>query len=243
MLKQLSDRVWIDPPGRWGEIRPAVGVLRTTTQTVLVDPGNSPTHARRLQADLTRLGLPPVTLAIYTHHHWDHVFGACVFGVPVLAHALCRDLLARQAGCPLGEHFVAAEMERDARLRPSYTALLQAMKGAWGSFHIVVPTLTFENEHTVRVDDLELRLRHVGGAHAPDSIVVEVPQERVTFIGDCYYGAPAASGRAASLRDSAGMLLGLLEESDTTYVDGHTFPLRRRVWLTALLRLMKAVPN
>jgi glyoxylase-like metal-dependent hydrolase (beta-lactamase superfamily II) len=220
-----------------------VGVIRAAGQSVLVDPGNSPAQARRLQAEMACLGLPPAGLAIYTHHHWDHVFGACVFGMPVLAHVLCRDLLAQQAAWPWSERFVAAEIERDARLRVSYTALLRAMPGTWDGFHIVVPTLTFEQEHILRVDDIELRLHHLGGAHAPDSIIVDVPQERIAFIGDCYYGPPASAGSSLLLRDSAEMLLALMQECDakTIYVDGHTFPFRRANWLTGLLRLVRAV--
>jgi glyoxylase-like metal-dependent hydrolase (beta-lactamase superfamily II) len=244
MLRQISAHVWVDPPGRGrGEIRPTVGVICSAAQTVLVDPCNSPNYARRLQSELERLGFPPIRLAIYTHHHWDHVFGACAFGVPVVAHALCRDLLSHQATKPWGEAFVRAEMERAPRLRVSYTALLRAMAGTWDGFHIVVPMRAFTGTEVLPLDDLRLELRHVGGAHAPDSIIVRVPGERVAFIGDCFYGAAASGGQRSSMRDSLAMLLSLLEEDMGTYIDGHTVRLRRTRWLTATLRLLLRVWN
>jgi glyoxylase-like metal-dependent hydrolase (beta-lactamase superfamily II) len=239
MLKQISDRIWIDPPGgRNGEIRPTVGVIRAENQTVLVDPGNSPAHARRLKSEITRLGLPPVSIAIYTHHHWDHVFGASVFGVPVLAHELCRELLTQQAAYPWSDVFLVRAMEDDPRLRMSYTALRRAMATCWREFQVIVPTLTFADQYSLHVDDLELQLQHVGGNHAPDSIIIDVLQEHVTFIGDCYYRAPASSGGRSSLRDSIGMLLALLaKQKNNLYIDGHMVPLRSSPWIRSTLRV------
>lgn len=243
MLKQISDRVWIAPPGRQkGEIRPTVGVIRAGTNTVLVDPGNSPTHARRVKSEITRLGLPPVSLAVYTHHHWDHVFGASVFGVPILAHELCHELLTQQAAYPWSDAFLIRAMEDDPRLRISYTALGRAMASCWNELQVIIPTLTFADQYSLQVDDLELQLQHVGGEHAPDSIIIEVLQEHVTFIGDCYYGAPASSGGRSSLRDSIRMLLALLaKQKNNLLIDGHTFPLRSSWWIRGFLRLFSHV--
>ena len=100
-FQQIAERVWIfprDPDNN--KIQPNVGMICTPTQTILVDGGNSPRHARRIQTALAQLSAPPISYVIYTHHHWDHVFGASVFGAPAIAHDLCRKLLIEAAAKP-----------------------------------------------------------------------------------------------------------------------------------------------
>jgi glyoxylase-like metal-dependent hydrolase (beta-lactamase superfamily II) len=93
-LTQLSDNVWLWPGYREpaGE-GAAVGVIAGQGETVLVDAGNSPRVARQLKEALSQAGLPRVSRIIYTHHHWDHVYGACEFDAPVVAHVVCREIL------------------------------------------------------------------------------------------------------------------------------------------------------
>ncbi|MQA96922.1 MAG: hypothetical protein GEV11_20595 [Streptosporangiales bacterium] len=55
---------------------------------------------------------------------------------------------------------------------------------------IVPLETTFDTELTLDVDGVEVWLRHVGGPHTAESIVVGVPGERVLFLGDCYFPPP-----------------------------------------------------
>ena len=79
-LIQVAQNVWIFPrdedPNRF---QPNVGVIVGGGQTILVDGGNSPRHARRVLLALHDVNAPPVSYVIYTHSHWDHVFGTMVF--------------------------------------------------------------------------------------------------------------------------------------------------------------------
>ena len=90
-LIQVAQNVWIFPrdedPNR---LQPNVGVIVADGHTVLVDAGNSPRHARRILLALDDVKAPPISHVIYTHSHWDHVFGAMVVGAPDMAHELCR---------------------------------------------------------------------------------------------------------------------------------------------------------
>ncbi|MBQ0896706.1 MBL fold metallo-hydrolase [Micromonospora sp. U56] len=75
----LAGRVWLHPgdPDP-GTIQPSVALITDERGGVLVDVGHSPGHARKIRAALTAAGLPEPRWLVYTHHHWDHVWGACV---------------------------------------------------------------------------------------------------------------------------------------------------------------------
>ena len=91
---QLAENIWLWPHNPdFNAVQSSVGVIVDKNETVLVDTGNSPNLARKIKGELKRHGFPAVSRIIYTHHHWDHVSGACEFQVPVVAHTKCRAIL------------------------------------------------------------------------------------------------------------------------------------------------------
>ncbi|MEW5986523.1 MAG: MBL fold metallo-hydrolase [Chloroflexota bacterium] len=229
VLRRVTDNVWIFP-GDTRQDRPNVGVICTPTQTILVDAGNSPHHARDVVAALMEMGAPPVSQVIYTHHHWDHVFGASELDVPAVAHHLCRDILTRGAAEPWSAAYLERKMEEFPQWAGSYRAMGRAVQN-WAEFRIVVPSITFDQFHRLQLDDLTLEMKHVGGQHAADSIIVYVRERGVIFLGDCYYGSTTHNNGA-----EWAILEPLLDEAAEWFVDGHRRPLRR----AELLRLRTA---
>jgi glyoxylase-like metal-dependent hydrolase (beta-lactamase superfamily II) len=176
------------------------------------------------------------------HNHWDHIFGACIFSVPVLAHELCCNILTEQASYPWSDEFVTRAMERNPQLKVSCIPLQRAMSHSWNEFQIIIPRISFSSQYSLQFDDVQLDLIHVGGEHAPDSIIIEVVQEHVTFIGDCYYGAPASSGKRSSIFASTKTLMSsLARQKNNLYIDGHMFPLRSSWWLRGLLQMFSSL--
>lgn len=229
-LQPVAERVWIFPrdpdPNK---IQPNVGIICTPTQTVLVDGGNSPRHARRILTTLAQMSAPPVSYVIYTHHHWDHVFGASVFGAPAIAHELCRKLLIETAARPWSYAYLQEEMRRNPLRENALIALGRAIDD-WRSFRILIPTITFMHKLSLYLDGLTLELEHVDGRHAADSVVVCVQEAGVLFTGDCYYPAPLHLREGDDMLDDA-MIESLAEESVNIYVDGHGNPLSRTEFL------------
>ena len=186
-LIRLAENVWLWPHDpSFNAIQSSVGVLIGENGSVLVDAGNSPELARRIRHELAQSGLPPVSHIIYTHHHWDHTYGACEFQVPVLSHSMCKTILADEAHKPWGPEYLLQEIERNPLLRASYGARMRAIRD-WATFRIIIPDVVFESLMTIKLGQINIELQHVGGQHAEDSIVVKVPSARVMFLGDCYY--------------------------------------------------------
>lgn len=225
-LVQIAPNVYIFPRDENPErVQPNVGIIVAGRQTVLIDAGNSPRHARRIMIALDDIQAPPVRQIMYTHSHWDHVFGAMVFGAPAAAHELCRKQLAELSSKPWSHSYVQEEIQRS----PAREAALRAMSRAvedWRNFRVVQPEVIFSQSLTLYFEGVTLELEHVGGAHAPDSVVARLPEQRVLFLGDCYYLPPLHLRRPEDTLDFA-MLRRLVSDAYDWYIDSHGQPMSR----------------
>src|SRR5687767_12620029 len=233
-LKQLTEHAWFLPhdPDK-NAVQSSIGVVTTQNKSILIDAGNGPRLARKLRTELIRNNLPPVSRIIYTHHHWDHVYGACEFDVLATAHKLCKAILEEESKKPWGIEYLREEIKREPKLTVSYNARAKSIED-WKAFRIVVPEDVFETEKVIYLDRLSIELVHVGGEHAEDSIVVKIPQEKVMFIGDCYYPPPAHLRKPDSA-PSLEMLRTLQNDAYDLYVEGHAKPFTR----TGLLKFLR----
>ena len=222
-LIQLTEHTWLLPhhPDP-NAVQSSIGVITAGNESLLVDAGNSPRLARKLKAELARCNLPPVSRLIYTHHHWDHVYGACEFEVPITAHIICQAILEEESQQPWGIEYLNEEIRRNPELAVSYEARLNSIDD-WESFRIVVPEEVFESEKLIHSGGLTIELEHVGGEHSEDSIIVKVPQDGVMFIGDCYYPPPLHLRKPDS-GPSPDMLRRLQKSACKLYVEGHDKP-------------------
>lgn len=232
-FQQVTDHVWFYPHNPDSDsIQPGVGAIITGSETVLVDAGSGPPHAREMQAALLKLNAPPVKWVIYTHYHWDHTFGAQVWsGSTVIAHSDCRTQLLERYG---GQPWSPLRVEEEARQQPVLEAALNASLraiGDWQDFQLIVPHLTFSGSLSLMLDDLTVTLRHIGGQHAPDSITVLA--DEVLFLGDCYYLPPLTVRQPDDTLDYA-MMKDLLAENAAYYIAGHSRP-RSRAEFAGLL--------
>lgn len=222
-LTQLTEHTWLLPhhpdPNM---VQSSIGVITNRAESLLVDACNSPRLARKLQTELARCKLPPVSRIIYTHHHWDHIYGACEFSVPVTAHVLCQAILEEESKRPWGIDYLSEEMARNPKLAVSYQARANAIDD-WTAFRIIVPQDIFETDKSISFGELAIELEHVGGDHAEDSIIVKVPEDRVMFIGDCYYPPPLHL-RQPDSGPSLDMLRRLQKSGYHLFVEGHDQP-------------------
>jgi glyoxylase-like metal-dependent hydrolase (beta-lactamase superfamily II) len=220
-LQHVNGRVWLYPHDPDPDaIRPSVAVIADDRGSVLVDAGNSPAHAREIQQAIAAAGLPAPTTLVYTHHHWDHTWGAVAWeGVEIVAHASATKILTAEAERPWSHQYLRDQVAQNPKLGPSFHARALAMPD-WDGFAVVPPHRTFE-------ETLEpasgVRVRHVGGRHAPDSVVVVVPDSGVMLLGDCFYPPPFHL-RADGDELDFGMVKRLLAERHAWYVDAHSEP-------------------
>jgi len=225
-FERITDRVWYWPPHRNPlRVEASIGVVCGDDGALMVDAGNSPELSSQVKDAMRRRGFPPVTYIAYTHHHWDHVYGACVFNATVIAHTSCKEFLLEEAKKPWGLEFLQEEIKRNPKLKVSCNARKRVIKD-WETFQIIPPHKVFKHSSTLNLGNLSVELQHVGGNHAEDSFVVKVPSEGVMFLGDCYYPPPLHL-RGADVSISVSMLASLEDEAYSFYIDGHSEPVTR----------------
>jgi glyoxylase-like metal-dependent hydrolase (beta-lactamase superfamily II) len=232
-LVRLTDDVWIWPhdpdPAR---VQACVGIVAGRGASLIVDAGHSPDLARQVKASMLREGLPEPTLLTYTHHHWDHVWGACAWNVPVVAHKLCAEALRAEAAKPWSSEFLRSEVSRNPRLGPSFQARSRAVRD-WTELRVVIPDRVFDAHLDLDIGGIAVELDHVGGPHTADSITVKVPSAKVMFLGDSYY-APPFHLRAPDASPDYEMLTSMVTPDYEWYVESHDEPLRRSDLVNAM---------
>lgn len=224
-LEPITSSVYIFPRDETpNTIQPNIGVIALEKQTILIDSGNSPRHARQILGAINSNLLPPVKTIILTHHHWDHSFGAAYFNsARIIAHEQCAAYLKDYAERDWNATILREEIAGNPRREISNNAMIDAISD-WRDFRLVKPDMIFSNLLSLYLDELLIELEHVGGRHADDSIVVRLPEQKVMFVGDSYYP------EAYHLREEGDedldltMLNKFLEADYDIYIDGHGQP-------------------
>lgn len=195
--ERITENIYVFMSSQYVQV--TAGVIITSVGAVLIDTLLYPDetlYIRRFVEDRLKT---QVKYIVNTHHHADHTTGTCFFpGVPVIAHGLCRELLATRG------------RESLERLRGS--------SGEMASVELVLPDIVFEDRMTLRVGDKTLQLWHTPG-HSLDSIVCLVEDEQVLFAADTVMPLPYfVDGSYAAFLES---LRGLRGKGFETIVQGH----------------------
>ncbi|MEV0369668.1 MBL fold metallo-hydrolase [Streptomyces sp. NPDC050636] len=190
---------FIQPDGGW--CLNNAGFVTDGDATLVVDTAATDRRARLLRRRIAESGAPTPRTVVNTHHHGDHTYGNGVFApeATIIGHAACRrELLA--AGHQL--HLVWPHVE-------------------YGDIRLTAPTVTFTDELTLHIGDIEVRLIHPGIAHTPGDTIVWLPQQRIVFTGDLVFHGGTPFVFMGSLTGSLRALEVLRGLDAVTVVPGH----------------------
>jgi glyoxylase-like metal-dependent hydrolase (beta-lactamase superfamily II) len=224
--------------GSWGISN--TGFLVGDDGLLVIDATLVPAMAQRFIGEMRKVTDKPWRHLVNTHSHPDHTGGNRLFeGVEIIAHALCREEMARPPAPPapgggppraLGPIPMTEGIQR----------MFDTMASDEGRY-IALPTVTYGSragrtpgpvevaEHmTLRYGDTEAQLLYHGPAHTYGDTMIYLPQHKLLFAGDVgfFYSTPLAG---------AGKIGGWLHVIDMVYeldvetiVPGHGPPGGRR---------------
>ncbi len=202
-LVEISDQVfaYLQDDGTWWINN--TGFMVGSQGVTSIDACSTEARTRAYRDAIARTSPEPVRLLINTHHHGDHTFGNYLFDTAtIVAHDRARQEML-DAGPPR-----SAPFWEDVN---------------WGDVRLDPPFLTFADELTVHVDDLQATVKHVGTpAHTTNDSIVWLPSRSVLFTGDLLFNG----GTPFLLMGSVAGCIDVLETvitplAPTTIVPGH----------------------
>jgi hemoglobin len=208
---RISEHVYWLPPGP--PDRPSLCAVVGARRTLMLDAGSSPAHARLLLDVLERAP----SAVVYTHSHWDHVFGGAAVGATIVAHALTAQRLVELAQRDWSDEGLDRRVA-DGLSSPAHAEHVKTELPSPRSVEVAPADVVFREGLDLDLGGVTVRVRHVGGDHAADSSVMYVEPDGVLFLGDCLYDSPAGGLTAERAFPLVGTLLGFDAE---LYVQGH----------------------
>lgn len=176
----------------------------------VIEPGYTEAMAEEMRQHIARVTAKPVRYAISSNSQPDRYLGVEVFrrrGTEHLASAAEAKRMAEMGG------MFAQAAERALDLPPGSVRLPRA------------PDRIVEQETTLDLGGVTLRLHPFAAAHTPGPLVVQVPEDNVVYAGDVLYG-----GRLLAVIDG-GNLKSWIEGfdrlarfGDATFIPGHGRP-------------------
>jgi len=216
---------------------------------VIYDMGDSYENGKAMLAEFRKITDKPIKALIYSHYHFDHIFGAKAWAddagedVQIIAHestvkylnervsALAPRTdwgLAMQFGMYLDETVSVGEGPLGSGLMGIQFPNIGSAKGH--QRHIIYPTRTF-NEEVLELDiaGMEIQLIHTP-SETEDNIILWMPDKRVVLTGDAWAPTlpPLFTARGQRVRDPEGYLnaLDLMRSLNPEHVvPSHGFPL------------------
>ncbi len=189
MLNQMSENVfWTLPEGLTD--RPVLGYVKGSRLSLLVDAGNSPAHIKWMYTLLRENDLPLPEMAVLTHWHWDHVFGASATAATVIAQNETMQKVQSMALLDWRDRALDQRVEDGEEITFCRDCMkLELTNLERAKLQLKSPDIGFQDHILIDLGDVQCRVEHVGGDHSSDSTVIFVEPDGVLFVGDCLYPA------------------------------------------------------
>lgn len=182
-----------------------VTFLTTTDGVLLIDAGSTKPDGEKINGYIRSVTDKPLKYVVYTHYHYDHIFGACgLEGKPtILGHKNIYNniktfgepylqLNKRQA--KLEVYRLKEQLDSIKKVNEKGQAevekAIEAAKANQQSAEAIVavyPDVTFDNELIIYLGTDTINLSHPGNSHTDCEIIVEFINQKALATGDLFF--------------------------------------------------------
>jgi len=187
-LMRITEHVYWMPPGR--PDRPSLCAVVGSRRTLMLDGGSSRAHTNEFLRAFAAQGAAHPFAVVYTHSHWDHVFGGIEVNAPIVAHASTAERLVTLAAMDWSDEGLDRRVAA-GEASPEHAANVREELPAPRMIEIAPADLIFQDGLEIELGGATVTVRHLGGDHSGESSVMYVEPDRVLFLGDCTYPSPA----------------------------------------------------
>ncbi|KGR84532.1 MBL fold metallo-hydrolase [Lysinibacillus odysseyi] len=220
-IKQIGKRFWYSTPISDTD-RPVLGMVVGSGKALMIDAGNSESHANYFFKELQERGVPHPDIVILTHSHWDHIFGLPALGETLIVSSReTKEEMVKLQPLSWSDEAIDERVHKGIEIEFCAAAIKKEYLDE-RNISIVLPDVLFEERLEMNLGDVTCIIEKVGGSHASDSVVVYVKEEKILFLGDAIYCRMYAEKWHYKI-DETLQLLDKLEAFDAeTYILSHT---------------------
>ncbi len=182
ILKQLSEKIYYLPCSSATD-RPNLGYIRGERYSLMVDAGNSASHAALFQQGLEELGLPTPEYVAITHWHWDHTFAMHAVPGITIASRLTNEQLSKVMSWEWSEEAMRSRLSSGEEIEFCDTHIRQEYPDR-DKIVVKMADIVFDQRLTLDLGGITAQLIHIGGPHSEDCVAVYIPEEKALFLGD-----------------------------------------------------------
>jgi glyoxylase-like metal-dependent hydrolase (beta-lactamase superfamily II) len=175
---QLSKHCW----AYTAEGDPNTGVIITDEAALICDALATPVMAQSLIAEIRKVTDKPIKYVVLSHYHAVRVLGASGYKA-----AGMQEIIASQGTYEMIVERGAQDMQSEYERFPRLFDAFDSIPG------LTWPTLVFQEQMTLYLSGLEVKIMNVGPGHTKGDTIVWVPSEKVLFSGDLWKRMPLAT--------------------------------------------------
>ncbi|ENQ3106468.1 Glyoxylase, beta-lactamase superfamily II [Bacillus sp. 491mf] len=239
-IKKIGHSFWYMTPVSETD-RPILGMVVGKEKTLMIDAGNSEAHAHLFLEMLKEQDISNPDFVALTHWHWDHIFG-----LPVLKNALSIAYSETKKEMNTLVSYEWTDEALDTRVKEGTeiefcaTCIKKEFSEQPRNIQIVLPSLTFQKQLELDLGDVTCVLKHVGGDHSHDSVVIYIKEEKILFLGDCLYADIFSSKWNYTTKRTFELIQELEKFDAETYILSHGKAIDRNEFLQEI-RLLQTV--
>jgi cyclase len=162
---------------------------------MVIDTQSDMPHARQMIEMFSSVWRAMPERVVNTHEDSDHVYGNQLFeGAEIIGHRSLPERMKKVAEPEELQHMMHAVANPTTReqLRAVHPGLVAATNQLaedydFSNIKLVPPTTLFDHSLDLTLDNVDVRIIHVGPCHQVGDAIVWLPKERVLFAGDVLF--------------------------------------------------------
>lgn len=240
-LNRIGNSFWYMTPVSETD-RPILGMVVGIDRTLMIDAGNSEAHTQLFLEKLAEHNISKPDFVVLTHWHWDHIFG-----LSLLKNVMSISSIETQKEIMKLVPYKWTDEALDQRVKEGTeiefcASCIKKEFGEERNIQITLPLVTFDKQLEIDLGGVTCLLKHVGGDHSTDSVVVYIKEEKVLFLGDSIYPDIFSSKWNYTTKRTLKLIKQLEAFDAETYILSHWKAITREEFLQEI-HMLKSVAH
>ena len=215
MLNKLTDRIYYMDYVQQGD-RPVLGLVVGDKYSLVIDGGNSKSHAEEFLRYASKLDIPHLKYLTLTHWHWDHVFGMETLSLINIVSKESNEKLVWMETLDWSDSAIDERVNNGEEIDFCREHIKIEHPNKDRSFIIPKADIVYKDELTIDLGSVQVEIKNIPCDHSRGSSIINIPTEKVTFLGDALY-LDMYNGEWSYSKELFYPLLDELESYDSNY--------------------------